>query len=254
VTPDSVAVADTQITLTLTEYGNVVKPTRFLKATSFLPFDPIVANVVGFNAAISVDTLAMNVLNNVANTGILYSDVAAHVTRVTQAATDIITSSVIRKIFATLSRANVMPFANGLYTSFIHPDVAVDLRGATDLAGWRAANLYVDTKNLMSGDMGEYEGFRFIRSPRAGVLVNTGSGAVVDVYQTLFFGQEAFAKAFGTGPDSPGAYPDVRPGPVVDPLYRFAPMGWYWIGSYGVFRQTALVRLETASSIANNTS
>jgi N4-gp56 family major capsid protein len=148
----------------------------------------------------------------------------------------------------------VQPFANGMYTSFIHPDAAVDLRAATDLAGWRSANTYVNTQNIMNGDMGEFEGFRFIRSPRAGALVNAGVASTYDVYQTLFFGQEAFAKAYGVGPDSPGPYPDVRPGPVVDPLYRFAPMGWYWIGAYGVFRQAALMRLETISSIANNAS
>jgi hypothetical protein len=28
----------------------------------------------------------------------------------------------------------------------------------------------------------------------------------------------------------------VRPGPVTDKLWRFRPMGWYWLGNYRHFR------------------
>jgi N4-gp56 family major capsid protein len=252
VTPDSVAIGDTQQTVSLLEYGNVVKKTRFLRATSFIPFDPIAANVVGFNAAISIDTLAMNALNG--GTNVVYSDVTTHVTRATQAATDIISGSRIRYMRAQLRRANVQPFDTGLYTAFIHPDVSYDLRSATDLASWRAANVYVDTGHIMAGDLGVYEGFRFLESPRAGALVNAGVSSIVDVYQSLFFGREALVKGYATGEASPGAFPAVQPGPIVDPLYRFAPVGWYWIGAYAAFRQAALWRLETSSSMANNTS
>lgn len=251
VTPDSVAISDTQTTLTLAEYGNVVKKTRFLRANSFIPLDPIVANLVGYNAALSIDTLAMNALNGGTNVDYAGTNTA----RNTIAAADTLTAANVRLEFARLSAANVMPFQSGLYTAFIHPDVAYDLRAATDLAGWRAANTYVNVENILAGDMGEFEGFRFIRSPRAGLVDDGGSGTgatAIDVYQTLFFGQEALAKAYSIGADAPGAHPIVQPGPVTDPLYRFAPMGWYWIGAYGVFRQAALRRLESASSIGAN--
>jgi len=29
-------------------------------------------------------------------------------------------------------------------------------------------------------------------------------------------------------------------------------MGWYWLGQYGIFRQAAIRRTESASSIGNN--
>lgn len=252
VTPDSVAMGDTTITITLAEYGNVVKKTKYLQATSFIPFDPIAANVVGYNAAISLDTLAMNAIN--AGTNVDYSDVASHTSRITQGSGDIITGTRIRYERAALRRNFVQPFANGLYAALIHPDVSYDLRGATDLASWRAANIYVDTAHVMAGDLGIYEQFRFLETPRAGDLVNAGSASTYDVYQTLFLGQQALAKAYASGDGSPGAQPIVRPGPVVDPLYRFAPVGWYWIGNYSIFRQASVRRLETISSIANNAS
>ncbi|MGA8330447.1 MAG: N4-gp56 family major capsid protein [Mycobacterium sp.] len=252
VTPDSVAMGDTTLTVTIAEYGNVVKKTKLLQATSFIPFDPIAANVVGYNAAISLDTLAMNALNG--GTNVDYSDVSTHVTRVTQGSGDIITATAVRKERAKLRGAFVQPFESGLYAAIIHPDVSYDLRGATDLASWRAANVYVDTAHIMAGDLGIYEQFRFLETPRAGDLVNAGSGSTYDVYQTLFLGQQALAKAYASGDGAPGPNPIVRPGPIVDPLYRFAPIGWYWLGAYSIFRQAAVRRLETISSIANNAS
>jgi hypothetical protein len=68
----------------------------------------------------------------------------------------------------------------------------------------------------------------------------------------LFLGQEALAKAHSLT-DGNGPFPTVVPGPVTDHLRRFVPMGWYWLGAYGVFRQEAMVRLETGSSIGLNT-
>jgi hypothetical protein len=41
-------------------------------------------------------------------------------------------------------------------------------------------------------------------------------------------------------------------GPVVDKLRRFPPVSWYWLGTYGIFRQAALRAVESASSIGTN--
>jgi hypothetical protein len=39
---------------------------------------------------------------------------------------------------------------------------------------------------------------------------------------------------------------------VTDKLRRFQPMGWYWLGAYSIFRQQAVRRVESASTIAVN--
>jgi hypothetical protein len=39
----------------------------------------------------------------------------------------------------------------------------------------------------------------------------------------------------------------------VDSLFREAPMGWYWFGGYAIYRQEAIRRLESSSSIGVNT-
>ena len=41
-------------------------------------------------------------------------------------------------------------------------------------------------------------------------------------------------------------------GPVTDTLRRFNPVGWYHLVGYGRFREAALQRIETASSIGAN--
>src|ERR1700722_10214997 len=69
VTP--VALSDTQISLTLAEYGNAVTTTALARGTSFLDLDPIVANVVGYNAGGSLDSLAKIVLQ--AGTNVNYA-------------------------------------------------------------------------------------------------------------------------------------------------------------------------------------
>jgi hypothetical protein len=39
---------------------------------------------------------------------------------------------------------------------------------------------------------------------------------------------------------------------VTDSLMRFHPVGWYWLGGYSRFREAAIRRYETASSIGAN--
>lgn len=72
-----------------------------------------------------------------------------------------------------------------------------------------------------------------------------------DTYQTIFTGQQAIAKAFsradGNTPD-----PQVILGPVVDHLRRFQPVGWYALEGFGRFREAAIRRVESASSIGAN--
>src|SRR5437588_1431300 len=68
---DAVALSNTQVTLTLGEYGNVAMTSAKLRGVAFIELDPVVANVIGYNAGISIDTVARDVLK--AGTNIRYS-------------------------------------------------------------------------------------------------------------------------------------------------------------------------------------
>ena len=251
VTP--VAMSDSQVTVTLAEYGNAVLTTAKLRGTSFLDVDTVAANVVGYNAGISIDSVVRDVLSGGSN--VIYgSKNTAPVARDEVQANDTIAANDVRKVTAQLRGANVPTF-NGLYMGFIHPDVSYDLRSETGAAAWRDPHVNVDTENIYNGEIGTFEAVRFIETPRAKVFENasdgSGSTGTIDVYCTHVMGRQALAKAHSIV-DGNGPLPRVVRGPVVDTLERFQPIGWYWLGGYGRFREASLRRIESASSIGAN--
>jgi N4-gp56 family major capsid protein len=252
VTP--VAMSDSQVTVTLNEYGNATVTTAKLRATSFLPVDPVAAQAVGYNAGLSIDTIARNVLE--ASDNVIYATGGAvdPSSRTTVNADDTLSANDVRRVVAQLRGANV-PTINGSYVGFIHPDVSYDFRSATDAAAWRTPANYVNPEGIYNGEIGMFEGVRFMESPRAPKFTdasnNSGSSGTIDVYGTLIMGRQALAKGISLGGEY-GAQPTIVYGTVTDLLKRFRPVGWKHFVGYGVFRQEALRRIESASSIGTN--
>jgi N4-gp56 family major capsid protein len=248
------ALGDSQVTVTLNEYGNAVITTAKLRGTAFLDVDSAAANIVGYNAGSSIDEVAREVLAGGSN--VIYGGGGATnpSSRTTVAAEDIIEANDIRKVTAQLRGANVPTF-NGLYMAYIHPDVAYDLRKETGAAAWRDPHVYSDPGAIYNAEIGAFEGVRFIETPRAKVFGDASDGVggsgLVDVYCTHVMGRQALAKAYSSI-DGNGAVPKVVRGPVVDTLNRLQPIGWYWLGGYGRFREASLRRIESSSSIGVN--
>ncbi len=327
----AVSMSDSIVQVSLTEYGNAVITTARLRGTSFVAIDPVVANVVGYNAGASIDTIARNALD--LGTNVMYGSVlgaTALNTSVTARLGVTLTTTAsaldIRVARARLRSQNVPTF-NGNYIGYISPDIVADLQGeyvtSGAALGWRAAQTYADRTALLTGEFGQFEGVRFVETPRApiyegagaasaytvgtlnvtagslqgtytgatpapgsvlsagsatvtgspvvgtsggGVFTITGgavtvSGTVtsgtnytgVNVYGTFILGRQSLAKAFssidGNGPD-----PHLVPGPVTDHLRRLVPMGWYHYVGYKVFRQAAIIRIESASQLGNDVS
>ena len=245
------ALGDSQVTVTLNEYGNAVITTAKLRGTAFLDVDSAAANIVGYNAGSSIDEVAREVLAGGSN--VIYGGGGATnpSSRTTVAAEDIIEANDIRKVTAQLRGANVPTF-NGLYMAYIHPDVAYDLRKETGAAAWRDPHVYSDPSAIYNAEIGAFEGVRFIETPRAKVFENasdgSGSAGTIEVYCTHIMGRQALAKAYSSI-DGNGSVPKVVRGPVVDTLSRLQPIGWYWLGGYGRFREASLRRIESATSI-----
>jgi N4-gp56 family major capsid protein len=254
VTP--VALADSQVTVTLYEYGNAVVTTAKLRGTAFLDVDSAAANIIGYNAGDSIDQVVREVLAAGTNVAYATGGASAPSSRVTMAVDDLLVANDIRKQVAALRGANVATF-NGSYIGFIHPDVSYDFRSAVDVASWRTPANYVNPEGIYNGEIGLFESVRFIETPRAKVFTNAFNGAGAagtgDSYATLIMGRQALAKAFSTQ-DGNGAVPKVVRGNVTDTLMRLQPLGWYWLGGYGRFREASLRRIESASSIGTNNS
>jgi len=252
VTP--VALSDSQVTVTLAEYGNAVVTTAKLRGTSFLNVDTAAANIVGYNAGDSIDQIVREVLAGGTNVVYATGGSTTPSARTSIQPEDTLAGDDIRKVVAQLRGANVATF-NGSYLGYMHPDVSYDFRGANGAANFRDPHTYVDTANIYNGEIGQWESVRFIETPRAKVFSNasdgSGSTGTVDAYCTHVMGRQALAKAYSFT-DGNGATPKIVRGNVTDILMRLQPLGWYWLGGYGRFREASLRRIESASSIGTN--
>ncbi|MFJ2650873.1 N4-gp56 family major capsid protein [Streptomyces sp. NPDC087420] len=250
--PDSVAMGNpTTVTLTLNEYGNPVLRTRKLFLTSLTDVDPAIANIVAFNAAESIDTVVQTELRSGTNVIQRKAGTVSYVTNgtvslpvgTTMAATDIFNSAIARLAVAKLRTNKAVPRRGSLYWSAIHPEVSHDLRAETGSAGWRDPHNYSAVGNVWSGEIGTYEGAFYVETPRAYNAVDAGTGDnTVRRFRTYYAGQQALAEAVADEFH-------IVAGPVVDKLARFRPLGWYGMAGWKLYRQEALIRAETSSSI-----
>ena len=311
VDPDAVALATpTYTTITLAEYGNAVLVTRALELYSLADVDPAVANIIAFNMADSIDTVAQTVLATGAN--VLRS--GNRTSSATITSSDTFNSALARKAVAKLRTNKAIPRKGNLYAAYIHPEVAHDLRAETGVGSWRQPHEYQTNDEIWAGEIGTYEGAFYVESPRmfsdkkgadqatstttttalaasgattlsltsvaaiqvgdrltatglatSGTQVTAINGLVVTidipvlaatvtsgatvtitpetrVFNTYFAGQQALAEAVAEEFH-------VVIGPVVDKLMRHRPLGWYGVAGWNIYRDEALYRVESTSSI-----
>tara|TARA_R110002051_G_scaffold178685_1_gene248486 strand:+ start:673 stop:1602 length:930 start_codon:yes stop_codon:yes gene_type:complete len=239
----AVAMSDSTVTVNLAEYGNAVVTTAALRGQSFFNVDSDAAAIVGYNAADSLDQVVADLLY--AGSNVKYVSQSA---RASLVAANVITSSVVREQVAALRTASVPTFSGGSYIGFIHPDVAYDFIGGTAVNDLRSFQIRQDASGVRQGSIGTFDGVDFIETPRA-LLVADGGASTADAYGTVIIGQQAIAQAFST---MYGQNPSVVVGPVTDSLRRFQPVGWYAMCGYGRFREAAIRRIESCSSIGAN--
>lgn len=246
--------SDSNVTVTINEYGNADVISAKIRGTSYLNELARAANTMGFNAGKTLDTLARDPL--LAGSNVDYSGAAT--SRATIAATHNLTASEVRQAHVRLTDSNAMQYEDGLYRAYIAAAVEYDLRGETGAAAWRDPQVYgTDQSRVWRGVTGTFEGFAFLATPRLSIgelpsgFVNGGATSTVDVYPTVFCGREALAKVYAEAVSGP--VPSMVMSPVTDTLKRFKGVGWYWLGGYGRFREDCLFRWESASSIGANT-
>ena len=250
-----VALSDSNVTVTLLEQGSGTTISAKLRGTAYLNEVMRAGNVMGYNAGKSLDTLARDPL--LAGTNVDYSGAAT--SRVTVAATHVLSADEVRVARTKMIDGNVVPFGD-YYKAFIASLVAYDLRKETGAAAWREPHVNAGNPgavlDIWKGSIGSFEGFDFIETSRLSAaelpsgFVNGGVGSTVDVYPTIFLGREALAKAYSSIVSGP--LPTMNMAPITDLAQRFRGVAWYWLGGYGRFREASLFRWESASSIGAN--
>ena len=241
VDPNAVALSDVNtVTVTLNEYGNTVLNTRKLGEFAFSDVDPAIANIVAYNMADSIDKIVVATL--VGGQNVLYAGTGNTATSGVAAGDDI-DGGLIRQAVAKLRSANAVPREGMLYACYMHPEVAHDLRSETGALSFEDIRKYTDPNvgNILNAVTGVYGGAYVVETPRA-FTANDGTSSA-KVYRTIVAGQQALAEATAVEPG-------IVIGPVVDKLMRFRPVGWYSLQGWARYREAALYRIESTSSIS----
>lgn len=236
---DSVTLSSKALTVTMREYGTAVTNTALIRGTSMISLDPVIAERVGYNAGLSIDTLARVALDQ---TTVTYDDASTASVGSIGNLSGPLTGAHLRTGVATLRANNVRPLRGGNYVAVISPYQAQHLFSETTDTGFRWMVGYAGGEgtagnSIFMGEVGTYEGVR--------IIVNNH---LTDLGRGYLMGAEALAKAYSTAPGF-GPNPKTVVSPVVDKLRRFASIGWYHLVGYSIFRADALLQIRTQSTL-----
>jgi len=158
----------TSTTATVAQYGGYVAISDLLDMTAL---DPVVNDAVEQMAdqgALSLDTIAREVLVSSSDaTNVLYATGAE---RAAVAASNVLTSVLLRKAVRTLKKARAPMFSDGgkpYYVAIVGPDTTYDLQNDT---AWLDVSKYQDKEKIYSGEIGTIFGVKIIETTEAKVF------------------------------------------------------------------------------------
>ena len=259
--PTSQAISYEDVTVTLSQYGNVVEITDVVNDLAEDPVLKDAAMLCGEQAGETIETLMWGVLQG--GTNVFYNNGAARDavnTAITldrqRAITRAIKAERGKKITSMISSSvkygteAVAP----AYIAFAHTDLEADIR---DLAGFTPTEKYGSMKALPY-EIGKVEDVRYILTPvlssiadaggAKGTHVSTG-GTSADVYPVVYVAKDAYGHVALKGAEaiSPTV---INPGDLdkSDPLGQKGMVGWKTYHKSFIANQAWLARLECAAT------
>jgi N4-gp56 family major capsid protein len=237
----SEAIVDSEVNITLKEYGNVVTNTKLAEVVTAGRLDPATAILVGKNMGESMEKLAIQTLEGATNE--LTVNASGEGSTI---ASNILTDSYFDKAYNKLRRAKIPTVMDRLYVAVLHPDVILDLKEGTSAGDWYDLNKYTDAEIVNSGRIEVFKGFVVLESANVSINADAGNGNV-DTYHSIFMGYNALGMArSNSAPPQPTFVGET------DKLNRFAHFGWYGIFNYGIIDSSAVWLVTSASSVGNN--
>lgn len=237
--PTPSGLSATLVSATISQYGNFEQITDLLSLTSIDNSIASAVDLLAYEASLSIDTVIRNVV--VAGTGVLYASGVANRTSIS--ATDVVTVADVRKVVRELKSNNAKPqMKSNSWMAVIHPDVEYDLQGDSN---WVNASIYTERGigQVYNGEVGSLYGVRFLISTQAPILINSGSSSGEEVYQSMFFGEEAFGVSelqnLTTYVDSPSPRSALR---------LYSDVGWKAGFTTKILNDAFMYRLESAAT------
>jgi N4-gp56 family major capsid protein len=185
----------------LLEKGNFVTTTEKLRSLSFDGLKSV-TNMVAENAALSTDQYAMEVAET--QTAAAYNTYVGQTAKSLITASNVLTGDVVRQTHEKLESANVPKIrteGGEFYLWFVHPTPFYDLKKETGDAAFRVAKLYAEPSELLRGEYGSFEGFRFITTTavKTDYVGGEEKQAATTVSGAEAVGATVIAVASGTG-------------------------------------------------------
>jgi N4-gp56 family major capsid protein len=260
VTPSGSIIANQDYTVQLAQYGDYVTITDVIEDTHTDPVLAQMTDILGEQAAITLETLRFNVLK--AGTNVWYANNVAGRVNVSTA----ISLTDQRRVTTGLNRQNARKISTvvasnpdfntksveAAYMAICHPDLESDIRNMT---GFVPVASYGPHTSPFEGEIGSVEQVRYLTSTvfapfadaaTSGTLgsLRSTSGTYADVYPVLIFGRDAFGLVPLKGKSSMTPMvvnPKPAPG---DPLAQRGTVGWkLWTGTV-ILQDAFMARLE----------
>jgi N4-gp56 family major capsid protein len=264
VTPAGSKLANQDYTVTLAQYGDYITITDVVMDTHTDPVLQQATDILGEQAALTVETLRFNVLK--AGTNVFYANSVAGRSSIITA----ISLADQRRVTTALNRQNAKKITNvvastadfntksveAAYVAVCHPDLENDIRNMT---GFKPVSDYGSHTSPMEGEIGSVEQVRYLTStviaPWAdlgGTAVTNGlryttSSAACDVYPVLYFARDAFGIVPLKGKSSMTPMvvnPKPAPG---DPLAQRGTVGWKLWTATVILQEAFMARLEVGA-------
>lgn len=148
-----------------------------------------------------------------------------------------LTVDMVQQMVAQLQTNNIPYYSGNEYVAVVHPDACYDIMRDPE---WQRVKEY-NPEDWMRGEIGQIAGVRFLRSPLAPVY----SSANGNIYQTLFFGKDAFGVV---DPEGAGVETIIHtPDEVGGPLNQFSTVGTKFSMATKILYPERLLILETSS-------
>lgn len=254
VTPAGKQLSITDVTATLSQYGDFVTVSDVVSMTVEDPVITEATDVLGEQAGETLDTVYRDILN--AGTNVIYAgaiDTATIDTRVEVASKPL--AKDLDLVIKTLKGQNAKRFTEMIqgsaktntypirpaFMGITHTDKVSDLEGVT---GYKDVSEYASQGQVDPNEAGAYKSIRFLETTNAKIF--TGEGAAsVDVYSTLVLGKNAYGVVGLRGQRNIETI--VKPlGSGDDPLNQRATVGWKAMATAKILNDAFMVRYESA--------
>lgn len=256
ITPAGSSLSVTDVTATALQYGDFVTVTDVLNYESEDPVLMEAAEVLGDQAAETLDNLGRDIIT--AGTSVAYGG-SGHTLRTQVAAGEKITETLVKNAVLTLKLNNAKKITrmidpstgysttpiNASYIGIVHPSVAVEFYTSASFPNFVPVEKYPNKSDVMPGEIGSTNQVRFIETTDAKVFT-AGGASSVDVYATIIFGANAYGITRVSGEAMKNIVKPLGSAGTADPLDQRATSGWKATFVAKILNNAFITRIETA--------